>query len=586
MVNSSSEATIFQFVQSIFFSLGLPPNVVIKRSTLFDAAHCLRRDLRWHSCSSVSVSDQFHLALRAGMPSDCPAPLAQQGCHAAVLIASCTDTHECSDCTYAGVNASGALSLGASEAALELEPHCVPCAHFDMPANPDAAQVACVLVVFAALAALPVITWWRVRARPPPADLWPALPRSSLAWAMLLGGWVLVLAGLVPIALVPSHAHEEQVHYAFYYSIISTIGLVGLLLGLRSDDPHWVMRLVLLVGFVFAGFSAQQMSLFLIARIQEGRVWPSRARAQVSCPGAVDDSDYNALPSYDAYALACLHSVEFFTTAAHLVNFLLAACRLVRLSNGQHPTLLRGLWRVVRTVFLLVTVIESLTCGCAVVLNATRGPLLAWGYRDFHLVIEQSAVSFGVGLLFLLVTRPQTRLRLHLGWRTCHCWQLGWATSSSTASRMPLPYADPDADTLSADASPDLSIALDAEGTRSPAHPHATPPPIHLPPHQLHQLSPIGHGVSIVRSTRGPLGTLHLRDGRRPRPPYVAHAASRAHAADRWRCRRGMGARRKECGGERRRRERARDGRRCGAHVVDDRRCFEYGSDGSFQRCQ
>lgn len=193
-------------------------------------------DLQWYgdfcdtNTSAPCTEWQFHTAVRS-------APAGPSVVPRVTLFGTCADPRTMRNCTYLGAGAHGRLVLGPAAVAADFEWHCVPC-----PGWPFSAGTAVVLGLVGVAAVLPAVAMWRWSRRPASAEAWPAAPRSRLALGLLLLSWWSVLAGATPGILWYSGRWWNGT--GVDYATLALVGVFGLEMFIRADDPLPVLQLV------------------------------------------------------------------------------------------------------------------------------------------------------------------------------------------------------------------------------------------------------------------------------------------------------------------------------------------------------
>lgn len=150
-------------------------------------------------------------------------------------------------CSY--VSGAQDLSLGCFGEAALFEARCTMCPAWPLP--PGAAPGLAAVATFAAIlpSLLMMATWWRSRGRERLA--WPAVGRLvfNRVGATIQLGWMLVVAGIVPVSMFFTWRAWSQDTLAFVMAVIP-LGTSLMLLTLRSTDPLTLLRLVAVLFIV------------------------------------------------------------------------------------------------------------------------------------------------------------------------------------------------------------------------------------------------------------------------------------------------------------------------------------------------
>eukprot|EP00966_Prymnesium_polylepis_P076265 1767707-Prymnesium_polylepis.1 len=309
-----ASATIFGVLPAGAYTPGLWPSFYPRRMTRSPNG-CLKRDLLWHNCQEV-LGDQFHLSVHG--------TILEEALPAASLLGSCVEPRTFTNCTYVGA-VDDVLTLGPVGAALDLEWHCVPC-----PVDTDdtfegscpagkAVQLAVVLAVLAGLALLPLVAVRRhVQRQAVHTGPWPKLPRSSLAWAVLWCGWLVVLTTVAPAVLCSVGAGwwTGSLSDAYDYAGISILGLLGMTMALRADDSLLLIRLVAVGWLLLQAVFCNSYGDAVGSRLAQTDYMPLFAQPDVFLPPGGNGS---AFPPHTDFRVYAVDSVDFVTLFVSLV---------------------------------------------------------------------------------------------------------------------------------------------------------------------------------------------------------------------------------------------------------------------------
>ena len=360
--------------------------------------------------------NQFHMSVLAGTPLDTqPPPIP--------LLGHCMEPRSYINCTYAGVDADGFLTLGRPEAALNIAWTTWDCSQ---PPSLAGNILILVLAMFVCFAVLPIaLVMSHVRHKPAPSSSWPRLPRSSVAWSALVCGWLLFLGGLVLMVLFEGAGSSADP------AVFSMAGLMSMQLALRDDDPRSLIQLV------YFGCLLVQLA-FIVASVAalQGFIHSPSGYPVLRQP---EDNGLSTLPFRTAFRAYAVESVDFLSFIAQLVLYA-AASTIILISFRSKSTVsvhLSRMWFIQRTVCFLHFAVLLVAClSMLFVAVAVGGPVYP-GDRIYADGMLRQNILFLVTLFLLAVLPTKTRrLRLHL-WEVAvnPNFQLLSATHSETQSK-------------------------------------------------------------------------------------------------------------------------------------------------------